>query len=222
MAINVKYTWPTRRNAKGNPVHKVFITYHHANDWWYKDELLRIHERHAVFIDKSVHVGDISPHLPDQTIRRAIRDQYLRDSTVTILLVGTATWGRKHVDWELYSSMIDGAVNKRSGILVVTLPSTGDTVFCITAHAGEKQAVYPDYSWNTAPFSRADYEQSYPCMPTRIIDNLVAPQAYVSVAPWDRAKDPANLRFLIDAAFSDRTRCDYDFSTPMRRRNASQ
>ena len=203
-------------------MHKVFITYHHENDWWYKEELLRINERHAVFIDKSVHVGDISPDLPDQTIRRTIRDQYLRDSSVTILLVGTATWGRKHVDWELYSSMIDGTVNKRSGVLVVNLPSTGDTTSCTVSHAGEKQAVYPNASWDPARFTRADYERRYPYMPTRIIDNLVAAQAYVSVAPWDRAKDPANLRFLIEATFSDRTRCVYDFSTPMRRRNASQ
>lgn len=40
--------------------------------------------------------------------------------------------------------------------------------------------------------------------------------------PWDRAGDPANLGFLIDATFSDRIRCVYGFSTPMRRRNASQ
>ena len=203
-------------------MHKVFITYHHENDWWYKEELLRINERHAVFIDKSVHVGDISPDLPDLTIRRIIRDQYLRDSSVTILLVGTATWGRKHVDWELYSSMIDGTVNKRSGVLVVNLPSTGDTTSCTVSHAGEKQAVYPNDSWDPARFTRADYERRYRYMPTRIIDNLVPAQAYVSVAPWDRAKDPANLRFLIEATFSDRTRCVYDFSTPMRRRNASQ
>ena len=107
-------------------------------------------------------------------------------------------------------------------ILVVNLPSTGDSASCITSHAGEKQAVYPDYSWNAAPLTRADYERRYPCMPTRILDNLVAPHACVSVAPRHRVQDPANLGFLIEATFSDRTRCVYDFSTPMRRRNARQ
>jgi len=53
-------------------------------------------------------------------------------------------------------------------------------------------------------------------------DNLVTPRAYVSVASWDRTKDPANPGFLIDATFSDRFRCVYDFSTPMRRRNTNQ
>lgn len=72
-------------------MHKVFITYHHANDSWAKEEHLRINEQRALFIDLSVHAGDISPVLPDETIRRPIRDQYLRDSTVTILLVGTVT-----------------------------------------------------------------------------------------------------------------------------------
>lgn len=53
-------------------------------------------------------------------------------------------------------------------------------------------------------------------------DNLVTPRAHVSVAPWDSAGDPANPGFLIDATFSDRIRCVYDFSTLMRRQNASQ
>ena len=80
-----------------------------------------------VFIDRSVDTGDISDDLDDQTIREKIRDEYLRDSSVTILLVGTETKNRKHIDWEVYSSMIDGRVNKKSGILVVNLPSTGST-----------------------------------------------------------------------------------------------
>ena len=53
-------------------------------------------------------------------------------------------------------------------------------------------------------------------------DNLMTRRAYVSVAPWDRAGDAANLGFLIDATFSDRVRCVYDFSRTMRRRNANQ
>jgi hypothetical protein len=30
---------------------------------------------------------------------------------------------RKHIDWEIFSSMIDGKINKRSGILVINLPT---------------------------------------------------------------------------------------------------
>ena len=102
--------------------HKVFISYHHANDQCYKQKLLRFNEKYGIFIDKSVDTGDIDELLPDQIIREEIRDDYLQDSTVTILLLGKETKHRKHIDWEIYSSMYDGKVNKRSGILVINLP----------------------------------------------------------------------------------------------------
>ncbi|WP_205414904.1 TIR domain-containing protein, partial [Klebsiella pneumoniae] len=68
--------------------------------------------------------GDIDEDEAPQKIREIIRDEYLRDTSVLILLVGTETKNRKHVDWELYSSMRDSTINKKSGILVVNLPST--------------------------------------------------------------------------------------------------
>ena len=79
--------------------HKVFISYHHANDQWYKEELVRIGENNNIFVDRSVDTGDIPDNLSDEQIREKIRDEYLRDSTVTILLVGEETKYRKHVDW---------------------------------------------------------------------------------------------------------------------------
>ncbi len=113
---------------KKTTMHKVFISYHHANDQYYKEKLLRLNDNYKafygnpIFIDKSVDTGEISEDLSDETIREKIRDEYLQDSTVTILLVGTETKNRKHIDWELYSSMYNGKVNKQSGILVVNLP----------------------------------------------------------------------------------------------------
>ncbi|WP_372493341.1 TIR domain-containing protein [Janibacter melonis] len=34
-----------------------------------------------------------------------IRTKYLGDSSVTIVLVGSCTWARRYVDWEVYSSL---------------------------------------------------------------------------------------------------------------------
>jgi len=99
--------------------HKVFISYHHKNDQLYKDRLSNLNKLHNIFKDQSVNTGNIDENLSDETIRRVIRDDYLRDTTVTILLVGTETAKRKHIDWEVYSSMFDGAVNKKSGILII-------------------------------------------------------------------------------------------------------
>ena len=91
-------------------MHKVFISYHHKNDQKYKEYLSEMGETWDIFIDQSVQTGDISETLGTQAIRRKIRDERLRDSTVTILLCGTETRFRKHVDWELKSSMIDGQI----------------------------------------------------------------------------------------------------------------
>lgn len=193
-------------------MHKVFISYHHR-DQAYKEKLSQFGESNHIFIDRSVDTGDIPDALSDETIREKIRDEYLRDSTVTILLVGQETKGRKHVDWELYSSMIDGKINKKSGILVVNLPSTGSDGVRAPHGEKEKQVVHPDIeSWCYA--SRSDLEEKYPCMPDRIIDNLVS-NAKISIVPWSKLT-ARNLKFLIDIAFRDRTNCQYDFSRRMR------
>lgn len=200
--------------------HAVFISYQHSRDGAYKEALLTLNQRYHIFTDGSVNTRDIDDRLPDQTIRQIIRDDYLRDTTVTIVLVGTGTSGRKHVDWEIYSSMFDGRVNKKSGVLVIMLPTTGSTNF-YAAHEGEKERVYPDCTNWTHINTRSDYEQRYPYMPARLIDNLLKNEAKVSVTTWDRiTADPSKLEFLIDAAWKDRALCEYDLSRPMRRNNA--
>ena len=201
-------------------MHKVFITYHHKNDQLAKEQLLDLNARHRIFIDKSVHAGDISDDLDDQAIRRIIRDEYLRDSTVTILLVGTETKGRKHVDWEVYSSMFDGTVNKKSGILVINLPSTGCTLFTASHGSQEKQRVYPEVSDWVRVNTRAEYERRYPYMPDRIVDNLLAGDARVSVVPWGKVLNPDHLAFLVESTFADREQCNYDLSRGLRRHNS--
>ncbi len=105
--------------------HKVFISYHHANDQWYKNELEKMNDVFDIFVNRSVSLGDIDEEEEPQKIREIIRDEYLRDTSVLILLVGTETKNRKHVDWELYSSMRDSPRNGKSGIFIINLPSTG-------------------------------------------------------------------------------------------------
>tara|TARA_R110000850_G_scaffold52021_1_gene126111 strand:- start:1365 stop:2006 length:642 start_codon:yes stop_codon:yes gene_type:complete len=202
---------------------KVFISFHHANDQGYKDLLIGLNEQYGIFDDVSVNTHNIADDLPTQTIRQIIRDDYLRDSTVTIVLVGTDTRRRKHVDWEIKSSMIDGSVNKKSGILVINLPSTGATSYHV-AHDnhGEKVKLYPEISnWRTID-ERTEYERLYPHMPDRIIDNLLAQTARISVVNWDKIDGyPENLRFLIEATAADSGLAKYDLARPMRMANSS-
>ncbi|MEM1141435.1 MAG: TIR domain-containing protein [Pseudomonadota bacterium] len=200
---------------------QVFISYHHRNDQAYKEELLRLNNLYRIFIDGSVNTGEIADTLPPQTIRRIIRDNYLGSTTVTILLVGTETWGRKHIDWELKSSMIDGSVNKKSGILVITLPSV-DSGFYEAAHQGIKPIVFPEQQNWVRIDTRTEYEQRFPQMPARIVDQLIKLEAKVSVVPWHKvANNPENLRHLIEHTAEGRHDCEYDLSRTMRMRDAS-
>jgi hypothetical protein len=200
--------------------HKVFISYHHANDQRYKEELLCLNKLHNIFIDSSVDTGDIDENIDDNTIRQKIRDEYLKDSSVTILLVGTETKNRKHIDWELYSSMFDGTVNKKSGVLVINLP-TVNCMYYTATHNGEKKLVYPENQTWMSINNRAEYERRYQYMPARIIDNLLESQAKISVVNWNKVVSKIEiLRYLIDETFNDRTTCKYDLSRPMRRTNS--
>ena len=199
-------------------MHKVFISHHHDNDQWYKERLVEFGEENSIFVDQSVDTGDIPEEWTDQQIRREIRDRYLRDSTVTIVLVGMETRRRKHIDWEIHSSMYDGSVNRRSGIVVINLPGISDH-FNAAHGEEEKRLLYPDIkSWTTIN-ERAEYERRYPYMPERIIDNLLKSGVTISVAPWDRING-TTLEFLIEAAFRNRANCGYELSRPMRRANS--
>jgi hypothetical protein len=200
-------------------MHKAFISYHHDNDQYYKEHLIWLNDQYEIFIDRSVGTNDISDRLPTQTIRQKIRDEYLRDSTVTILLLGSETRFRKHVDWELKSSMIDGAINKRSGILVITLPYI-NCQSSYASHVGEIEAIYPEWnSWNNVE-TKGDFQSMFPVMPKRIIDNLVETDVSISVVPWEKIENnPSNLGFLISATSNSRFNNEYDLSEPMRMRD---
>ena len=201
--------------------HKVFISYHHASDQVYKEALLSLNAAYDIFIDASVDTGDINENLDDQSIRQLIRDGYLRDSTVTIVLVGADTKNRKHVDWEIYSSMYDGTVNKKSGVLVIQLPVTGCTHYFAAHGMNEKRIIYPENSNWVSVDTRTDCELRHPYIPDRIIDNLIQNDVKISVTNWDVVTgDVEKLRFLIDETFNDRTGCNYELSLDMRRANS--
>lgn len=192
--------------------HKVFISHHHDQDQWYKNRLVEIGR--GVFIDASVDTGDISETLSDQAIRERIRDDYLKDSTITIVLVGEKTRYRKHADWEIYSSMYDGKVNKKSGILVINLPSIQHDSRIYIGHGEDgEQRIYGNVQFWQA------FKNNHPYLPERILDNL-AHGAKISVTNWDLIEGNAEvLSHLIDITYRDRSSCDYYLSKPMMRRN---
>ena len=101
--------------------HKVFVSYHHDSDQEYRKKFENLCGN--VIVSRSVDIGDIDPNLKTETIRQKIRDEYLRDSTVTVVLIGKQTWQRKHIDWEISSSIRQTKYSSRSGLLGVILPT---------------------------------------------------------------------------------------------------
>jgi hypothetical protein len=198
---------------------KVFISYHHANDQKYKKALTDLNEKHNIFIDMSVELGDIPDDLPDQSIRKIIRDEYLKDSTILILLVGSETKNRKHIDWEIYSSMYDGEVNKKMGILIITLPEIFS--YSRVSSEEEKKKIYPNATnWITLE-TRKEYEEKYPHMPARVIDNFLKKNVKISVVNWEHINgNPNNLSYLINEAYENKSSNEYDLSRAMRKNNS--
>jgi len=109
-------------------VHNIFISYHHGDtptsgDRFYRERLEKILKTSGIAINRSVPYEAIDDDLKTETVRQKIRDEYLRDVTVTIVLVGKDTWKRKHVDWEIGSSIRETQYNSRAGLLGLILPT---------------------------------------------------------------------------------------------------
>lgn len=207
------------------PRHKVFISYYHEDDQYYKNQLINMKEYsdygflQSIFEDYSVHENEIDDTgLSSERIRQIIRDNYIREATVLILLCGQNTKRRKHIDWEIHAAMFNTQLNPKMGILVINLPSITQSV-----RAGEnedKSLVLPYGGYWTSLSTRQEYESHYPYMPSRIIDNFVN-GVPISVVNWDTiANDTNRLKQLIDNAFQRRKTNNYDHSTPLRRNNS--
>ncbi len=98
--------------------HNVFISYHHKNDELYKLEFERLFSGvYDILETKAINDGDINPFIKTETIRQKIRDEFICTASVTVVLIGSETWKRKHVDWEISSSIRDTKLNSRTGLI---------------------------------------------------------------------------------------------------------
>ena len=107
--------------------HKCFISYQQVDE----DEVAKfIDDFSDVFIPKILGVSDTDDFI-DSTdtdyVMRRIRELYLTDSTVTIVMIGKCTWARRYVDWETASSLRNDPKNKRSGLMAITLKSVASS-----------------------------------------------------------------------------------------------
>jgi hypothetical protein len=107
---------------------KVFISYH-RDDRKEVDGFVETfdHER-KVFMSRVLGVDmeqDIIDSDDTEYVMNRIRQVYMKDSTVTIVLIGNCTWARRYVDWEIQSSLRHGETVTPNGLLGIVLPSAG-------------------------------------------------------------------------------------------------
>lgn len=103
-----------------------FISYHHAD----ATEVRRFIDRfRAAIIPRGIGDGVsdddnfVNSTDTDYVLRR-IREKYLANSSVTIVMIGACTWARKYVDWEIAASLRNDPVNGRNGLIGIWLPSS--------------------------------------------------------------------------------------------------
>lgn len=209
------------------PKHKVFISYYHRDDQVYKDHLINMTEWDSnkcqfvsIFDDYSVHENEIDDTgMTDEQVRREIRDNYIKNSTVLILLCGDNTKLRKHIDWEIHASMYDSDTNPKMGILVINLPNSSQSM--IACCQDEEYIMDPHISWRPLDKSISNLQKKYPFLPQRIITNLAREDVKISIVNWDViSSDSEKLKSLIDNAFNRRKTNNYDHSEPLRRKNS--
>ncbi|WP_339098564.1 TIR domain-containing protein [Pectobacterium brasiliense] len=105
-------------------MHKTFLSYHHDNEQDLKDELIKKHGGES-FIDKSVSDGDIKETNTEETIMKTIRENYLSDSTVVVVLVGEKTALRKYVNSEIQAALWGNP----TGLIAVVRNEIYDKIF---------------------------------------------------------------------------------------------
>lgn len=106
--------------------HKVFISYHHADQDEADGFIRTFGDERNVFFYRALGVdmeSDIIESDETDYVMRRIREQYLKDSTVTIVLIGRCTHARRYVDWEIQASLRHGDTVTPNGLLGIKLAS---------------------------------------------------------------------------------------------------
>lgn len=100
----------------------IFVSYAHRLDQDVVNEFRRkFGTDQMVFSDRSLENMDIG-HLSDETIKNLYIKPKIRNSSVTIILIGEETGGRWWVDWEIYYSLVHTKNNGRNGLLGIKIP----------------------------------------------------------------------------------------------------
>lgn len=111
--------------------HRVFISHYRGDRKEVDDFIKRFATQEKVFKPYVLGANNnddfINSNNPDYVMSQ-IREKYLKDSTVTIVLIGSCTHSRRYVDWEIKSSIRRGSY-RPNGLIGIILPSQGNSAY---------------------------------------------------------------------------------------------
>lgn len=155
------YSSPTKDDLGNIPNYltkrKSFISYYHKDDEQKRIEFENLTD--DLIINKSVANNDIDSDNSDEYIKQLIQREYLKDTTVLVVLIGNKTKCRKHVDWEISGALNYKVGNTYAGLLGLILPN------------------HPDFGTGKA---------TYDLIPARLADNFKT--GYAVVADWTEGR----------------------------------
>lgn len=119
----------TENGVKKGIKRTVFIS-HYKGDRKAVDEFIKkFATEEDVFIPKVLGANDNDDFINSTNtdyVMTQIRNKYLSDSTITIVLIGNCTHSRRYVDWEIKSSLRQGSYVP-NGLIGILLPYKGNT-----------------------------------------------------------------------------------------------
>jgi MTH538 TIR-like domain (DUF1863) len=108
------------------PRRKCFISYHHADEAEVSSFVRTFDHGRNLLIVRGLGTdmpGDVVNSTDTDYVMRRIRELYIKDSTVTLVMLGKCTWARRYVDWEIQASLYQREGTHPNGLLAIKLPS---------------------------------------------------------------------------------------------------
>jgi hypothetical protein len=111
---------------------KCFISYHHADQAWVDHFVNTFDHSRDLFVARGLGqtmAQDIIDSADTDYVMRRIRQLYVSDSSVTLVMLGKCTWARRYVDWELQASLRAPQNGLPNGLLAIKLPTFPENGF---------------------------------------------------------------------------------------------
>ncbi|WPL39273.1 TIR domain-containing protein [Malacoplasma iowae] len=176
---------------------RVYISCYENNDRFYKNTIVNFNRNRNETLFKLIDSNESSFNeiqKGNPYFIELVKQLILKDSEVTIFLIGEETKKRKIVDWEARATMLQNGFLKKSGIIIIYLPD-------IVEKYGTK-----------IPRS---------VLPTILQKNLQKPDVFAIETTWEKiSKDFFNLEKLISVAYAYAKISEYELDDEYKKENS--